>query len=909
MTTKSQQEVTAEIIRLKSQLDAYKKDNVRLNDLEKQLDSTLYNLRIHQEELHSQNEELVHSREKLEALLSKFSVLFEDSPVSYFVLDKHQTILELNQASARLLNTPKQFLLGKLLLPYINRSEIDALNNHYRRVFDGSNATDELELIPHKRKSVPCVLQSQKIIDPILEEPVSLTVIFDISSQKYQEQQIAMLAERNRRILYAVEDGILGTNESGLIVFSNPASEKMLQFTSEELFGQSLVEILKEKDTDHNKTLDIDSAILNTLKDGDVRTVEEQLFRCKNGSRILVEYVVAPTYEEEYISGLVLTFRDISRRKQAEEILRNAHDQLERRVLERTKELRTVNERLRLTSQVFESTSEAIVITDAKNRIIEVNPAFIRITGYTSDEALGKNPGFMKSGRHDRAFYADLWKKVWQEGFWQGEIWDRRKNGEVYPKWLTINTVKDKTDDLIQCIGVFSDISRVKATEEKLEQLAFFDGLTGLPNRTLFKTRLEHEFTAAHRHRKKIALLFLDLDNFKNINDTLGHAAGDNLLTIMAGRIKSCVRDSDTVSRLGGDEFTIILTDIDDASSVSHVVYNIQKSMRKPMKLDGHRIVVGGSIGIAIYPDDGNTSDSLIKNADAAMYHAKESGRNTYAFFTKELNSQAMRRMDLESGLRQSVENKQLILYYQPKVDFISGQSIGMEALVRWDRPGHGIVSPAEFIPVAEESGLIREIGQQVLEIACRQGVELIDAGINTVPISVNLSTRQLQHANIIDDIRKVLVETGFPPQLLEVEITESMMATDVDDAIDKLNAIREMGITISVDDFGTGYSSLSYLKRFPIHTLKIDRSFVQDLPEDGDDAAIVRAIISMAHSLGLDTVAEGVETQEQGQFLSEHHCQNMQGYLFSRPLSFSDIKIFLEKTNGNIDSRALREG
>ncbi|MGN7612084.1 sensor domain-containing protein [Magnetococcales bacterium HHB-1] len=894
MTRKSAEEIQGEVDKLRHKLERYKVDGLRLADLERQLEDTLYDLSIHQEELSVQNEELLQTREKVESLLARFSVLFDDAPVGYLVLDKHQKILETNQAAAQLLRVRKQRLLGKPMVLYLESSSITPFNHHLRRVFNTGAAKDEIILNPRDGSPIFCMLHSRQICDTDQNQTISLTVVFDITERKRYEQQIAILAERNQRILDAAGEGIVGVDQEGLIIFANRAAEKILGWSDRALMGLVPESVLKPSDSDGNGISKDEHAITLTLKDGSVRTVMDQYFQRYNGERFPVEYVVSPTMEEGKISGLVLTFRDITLRKKTEEALREALELMEQRVRERTHELHQVNNRLRLTAQVFESTSEAIIITDAHNKIVEVNPSFNRITGYDASEAIGQDPGFMKSGRHNRAFYADMWKGIWRDGFWQGEIWDRRKCGEIYPKWLTINTVRDQYNKIRHCIGVFSDISRVKEVEDKLERLAFFDGLTGLPNRTFFKTQLEHEFRSANRRRTKLALLFMDLDNFKNINDTLGHEAGDRLLTIMGQRIRSCVRDSDTVSRLGGDEFTVILTDIDNASNVSYVAQNIRKILQKPVKLNEHQVVVGGSIGIAIYPDDGNRLDTLIKNADTAMYHAKESGRNTFAFFTTKLNTQVMRRLELESGLRQALEKNQFQLHYQPKIDFNSGQVSGMEALIRWEKPDDGLVSPAEFIPIAEESGLIKEIGLQVLEQACFDMQDLIRQDIKPIPCSVNLSTRQLMDKNLIDHIQRVLEMTHLPPHLLELEITESTLADDVESTIAQLTAIREMDIAISIDDFGTGYSSLSYLKRFPINTLKIDRSFVMDLPEDNDDVAIVRAIISMAHSLGLDTVAEGVETEEQGKFLNNHGCQYMQGYFFSRPLPYTDLLRFL---------------
>jgi len=608
-------------------------------------------------------------------------------------------------------------------------------------------------------------------------------------------------------------------------------------------------------------------------------------------------------------TGYRITICDITARKQAEQVLAQTNIDLEHRVLERTETLHQANEaliqeakkrsqaeqRLQLTSQVFKNTAEGIVITDRANRIVEVNAAFTKITGYTFEEAQGQDPGFLKSGRHDRAFYTRMWQAIDRDGYWQGEIWDRCKDGAVFPKWLTINTVRDNKGELTNYISIFSDISRAKDTERELEKLAFFDPLTGLPNRLLFRDRLEHVFAEVKRSERKVALLFLDLDHFKRINDTLGHPMGDALLKIIAQRIQSCLRSVDTVARMGGDEFTIILSAVEHAGKVAHIAENILAELKKPIELGDNTLFVTGSIGIAIHPGDGDTADSLVKNADTAMFHAKEIGRNRYSFFEREMDLKAQSRMELESGLRAALESDGFAVYYQPKIDIQQGRIIGAEALVRWIHPEKGMIQPDEFIPVAEEAQLIRELGAWVLKTAVRDTVEqLLPLADGALAIAVNLSTDQIDAQHLIPLVHSTLNESGLPPHALELEITESIMMGNVEEAIGILEQLREMGVRILVDDFGTGYSSLSYLKRFPIHTLKIDRSFVRDLPEDKDDAALVTATLAMAHSLGLEVIAEGVETEAQSRFLKQHHCHQHQGYLYSRPLPLHEFVDFM---------------
>lgn len=563
------------------------------------------------------------------------------------------------------------------------------------------------------------------------------------------------------------------------------------------------------------------------------------------------------------------------------------HDITERKLAE---------EKLLLSGQVFRGSSEAIMITKVSGEIIEVNDAFIRITGYGRDEALGRNPSFMKSDRHSREFYLQMWRQIDEEGGWSGEVWDRRKDGTVFPKSLTISAVKDEQGRVSHYIGIFSDITRNKLIEQQLQRMAFHDDLTGLPNRSLCKERLNHEIKVAHRRDEQLAVLFLDLDRFKYVNDTLGHSSGDLLLLEASRRIQACVRESDTVARLGGDEFMVVMTSVTSAKTVERIAGNIIQALADKFVLHGHEVGIGVSIGISLYPDNGTDYDELTKNADAAMYRAKEAGRNTFMFFTNELQAAMLERLNLEKELRHAIKHEAFELYYQPKVDLLSGQVVGVEALLRWSRDDGAMVLPSSFIPLAEETGLIIPLGEWVLRQACRQAVAWREAGYGELRMAVNLSAKQFEQADIVARIESILAAAGLLPAALELEVTESMVMKSTDQAVVTLQRLRTLGVHIAVDDFGTGYSSLSYLKRLPLQTLKIDRSFVQDLGNDSDDEAIVSAIISMASTLELRVVAEGVETIEQLEFLRRDGCDEAQGYLFSRPLPAAQLELLLQK-------------
>lgn len=544
-----------------------------------------------------------------------------------------------------------------------------------------------------------------------------------------------------------------------------------------------------------------------------------------------------------------------------------------------------IDERIRLTSTVFENTSEAIVITDANVQIVDCNQAYTDITGYSLGEVKGKDPNVTSSGRHDKAFYQSMWDSINSTGNWVGEIWDRRKNGEVYPKLLSINTVTNDLDELTHYIGVFSDISHIKETEQKLEELAFTDSLTGLPNRQLLHNRLEYDLSIAHRQKSSIALIFIDLDHFKKINDTHGHQIGDELLYEIAQRLKSCVRETDMVARLGGDEFTIILTNISSYKSVTDIAKKIIALINKPVRLHSNELFVGASIGISIYPDDSTNKETLIRNADSAMYHAKDNGRGHIQFFNEEINLRNQKRNVLENNLKRAIANQEFELYYQPQIDTLTQKVIGSEALIRWNDPEKGLISPMDFIPIAEENGTILNIGKWVFQQVCKQLRYCMDNNLPMIRTAINLSAVQFKDEGMVEVIVSALKKENISTNWIELEITESAIMEHADETVAILERLRAIGIRISIDDFGTGYSSLAYLKKFPFDKLKIDREFIDGLPEDQNDLILTNTIINLAHSLEIDVLAEGVETIEQVDLLNQKGCHFVQGFYYSNPL------------------------
>lgn len=553
-------------------------------------------------------------------------------------------------------------------------------------------------------------------------------------------------------------------------------------------------------------------------------------------------------------------------------------------------------EKLALAAQVFERGSEGFIVTDPDQRILMTNAAFTRITGYSEEEVLGQRPNILSSGRHDARFYQDMWKTLSHKGLWQGEVWNKSKDGQIYPEWLSISQIRNDKGEVSHYIGIISDISQLKEDQKEIHRLAYYDPLTNLPNRSLLEERAAFALNLAQRGGNNAALLFLDLDNFKNINDSLGHKAGDRLLLAFSQRVGAMVREEDTFARPGGDEFILLLPDT-DANGAAHAAQKLLDLLIRPFKVDGYDLSVSSSVGIALYPDDGDSLNELYTNADIAMYRSKQKGRNTYSFFTPELQTHYVRLMQLESAMRQALADDQFELHYQPQQELDSGATVGVEALLRWHHPTLGTISPAEFIPIAESSGLIVPIGEWVLREAIAQLCRWIEVGIAPPKMSINLSAAQFRQPNLPDLILSILEETRLPAEYLELELTESMTMDDPERAVTMINRLHAAGVTLSIDDFGTGYSSLSYLKRFKISRLKIDKSFVSDLDKDSDDRVIVSTIVTLAQSLGLRSVAEGVETLEQREFLRTLGCHDIQGYYFSRPLNARDTEAFLRRS------------
>ena len=555
------------------------------------------------------------------------------------------------------------------------------------------------------------------------------------------------------------------------------------------------------------------------------------------------------------------------------------------------------NRHVRLLQAIIDHTLEAMLITDVEQRIVAVNPAFERITGYSAGEAIGNTPRMLNSGFHEPEFFVTMWRAINEQGAWEGEIHDRHKNGNTYPKYLRINAIDQQgLGQPSHYVAVFVDISEQKAQQAQIEHLVNYDALTGLPNRVAFEAVLAGSLVRAEHQMHQLAVLLIDLDNFKTINDSLGHRVGDLLLCEVTKRLRAACGETGKLARLGGDEFVILFDAITTPDEISHLAQVILKSINQPYQIDAHELHTSPSMGISFYPGDGCDASTLMRNADTAMYYAKSAGRNCYQYFAEPMNAAANKRLHLENELWRALAENQLTLHYQPQVDLFSGKVVGVEALIRWNHPERGMIPPVDFIPVAEECGLILPIGHWVLVTACRQAKEWLDAGNDVGEMAVNISAHQFRQPEFAESVRQILADTGLSGERLELEITESAVMSSADTAIQTLHQLKAMGVKLAIDDFGTGYSSLSYLRRFPVDRLKIDRSFVTDIDSDVDAASLVTAIITLGRSLGLRLVAEGVETSGQADFLREQACERVQGFHFYRPGTADDALQLLQK-------------
>ena len=682
-------------------------------------------------------------------------------------------------------------------------------------------------------------------------------IVSDISERKHNEMRIEGLLAEQSAILDNVMFGVMFVRHRR-VVSVNRRCEELFGYENDSMTGGSTALIFPSDEGFAHAGAD-QYAVLGEGK----YVTEERQYRHRDGTVfwcLVSGFAVDPLRPHE---GSIWVFADITERKLAEE-------------------------KLRLSATVLEHIADGVMVTDTAGTIVAVNPGFTRITGYREDEVLGQPSSLSRQGRYDTPFYRGLWSELAATGFGRGDIWNERKDGGTYLESLTVSAVRDTAGAVTHFVAVFSDITKVRQSQDKLDHMAHHDPLTSLPNRLLFNDRLGHALQRAARERQQLAILFIDLDRFKNVNDTLGHQVGDELLKQVALALAGQLREGDTLARLGGDEFIVLLENVDGLKA-GHVAEKLVAMFEQPFIVADYELFVTGSVGISVYPNDALDPNLLIRNADVAMYQAKARGRNGYQFYAPSMSGEGVERLRLEAMLRRSIEKHEIFLNYQPQVEMESGRLIGVEALVRWHNPELGLVSPARFIPVAEDTGFINQLGKWVLEEACRQMVRWEAAGLVVPKMAVNLSVKQFERGSIVKMVGDILLETGLAPRRLQLEVTESVIM-NTGDALAFVNDLHGIGVGLAIDDFGTGYSSLAYLKQLPVQTLKIDRSFIQDIATDSNDEAITIAIIQLAKSLNLSVIAEGVETEEQAIFLQRHGCRHAQGFYFARPGRAEDL-------------------
>jgi diguanylate cyclase (GGDEF)-like protein/PAS domain S-box-containing protein len=824
---------------------------------------------------HAKLEQEVRERQKIaQALIeeeSRFRALFECSPDPVWII-QNNLFVECNEAAVRMLGyqskseflfthpsqlSPERqpdgepsFLKAERLLEEVRQTGIIRFEWQHLRA-GGEEFTAEVTLSTitlQGAEAVYCVWR-------------------DVSERKRIDDALRANQKLLEAILESAGAVIYVYDVDGRLMLCNARFEQAIGLERELMIGKRRAEFMPPALASYNDEMD------RTVIEERTRISYEEDSQQADGSHHYLT-VKCPVLEGGEIRAVVGISTDISDRKLDEQ-------------------------RLHLAATIISTTTEGVAVTDAAGKVVSVNRAFTEITGYEEHEVLGKNPRMLKSERHDPDFYQAMWTALAEAGAWQGEIWNRRKNGEIYPEWLSITVIKNVRGEVVNYVAVFSDISSLKRSQEQLERLAHFDPLTELPNRVLFQDRLAHAIDRATRYRHLLAVLLLDLDGFKNVNDGLGHPVGDRLLQQVAHRLKGCVRVEDTVSRLGGDEFALIIANMREGGDAIEVVRKILASIQEPFDLDGMSASVTASIGVAIYPGDGATPTDLVRNADAAMYGAKEAGRNVYRFYQASMTQRAQERLQHERALRRGIEQREFEVWFQPQVSLISGKVTGAEALVRWRDPVRGLVPPAEFIPLAESTGLIVPLGNQILEQVCAHARRWLDAGLPFGRLAINVAAPQIDRSDMVQTIREALLAAGTPPSRIEIEITESSIMQNALHTREVLEAVQALGITTSIDDFGTGYSSLAYLKELPIDNLKIDRAFVKGLPDDHNDVAITRAIIAMAHSLEFKVIAEGIETEAQRVFLLAEGCDEGQGYFIGRPLPAAEFEEWLRQHQG----------
>ncbi|MDP2244238.1 bifunctional diguanylate cyclase/phosphodiesterase [Pseudomonas sp.] len=821
------------------------------------LQQTLHELRVHQIELEMQNEELRQVQAKLEDAKERYFDLYDLAPVGYLTLSVQGTIVQANLTSTHLLNVVRADLIKHPITRFIFRDDQDIFYQLRKQLIaTGEPQTCELRMVKSNGTLLWAHLDATKSEDES-GAPALRLVVSDFSARKSAEDALQESYQALQSILDATLDGFWRVDIHGNILDVNPAYCELSGYTREELLKMNIIDLeLAECAAATAKQT------LSLIETGHGQF--ESVHRRKDGSPWQVE--VSSTFRDAAGGQVFVFVRDISKRKQAEE-------------------------KLQLAASVFSHSREGIMITAADGNIINVNAAFTRITGYSREEAVGKTPHFLSSGRHPGEFYESMWQSLSEKGHWYGEIWNRRKNGEIYAEMQTISSVRDSNGDVVQYVALFSDITEIKAHQSRLEHIAHYDALTSLPNRVLLADRLRHAIVQAQRRGQLLEVVYLDLDGFKAINDTHGHEAGDKLLIALSATMKQALRECDTLARIGGDEFVAVLVDLPDVATSMPMLSRLLAAAAQVVRVGDLTLQVSASMGVTFCPQQEEVdADQLLRQADQAMYQAKLSGKNRLHFFDVEQDRCVRGHHESLEHIRRALAEREFVLHYQPKVNMRTGEVIGVEALIRWSHPQRGLLAPAIFLPVIEDHLLAIEIGEWAINRALSQMEDWLKVGLD-MEVSVNIGARQLQQKNFVERLRAILqAHPQVSPARLQLEILETSALEDVAHVFQVIEACRGFGVMFALDDFGTGYSSLTYLKHLPVAMLKIDQSFVLGMLDDPDDLSILKGVVGLASAFRLKVIAEGVESQEHGALLLQLGCEQAQGFGIAPPMPADEL-------------------
>jgi two-component system CheB/CheR fusion protein len=852
------QTVIEELETSNEEMQALNEEVVAANE---ELQSSNEELEAANEELQSTNEELTTVNEELQVRSGEMADLLNDleniqnsAGFPILVCNAHLELTRFNSPAAALFSLSANSIKQPLLSMRLPLGMSDFSSTVHAAITD--SRVSELHIFSTERHYL---LHVSPYETKVSGTRGAIVVLLDHTERLVAEREM----RKSREILLAIMNNstsIIALKDlAGRYEFVNRQFERFFNVVAQDVLGKTDAQVLTRKIADDFRTKELD--VVRTCASLES---EDHLIFPSGQERFLRSMRFPLLGDDQAVYSVCTQSIDVTDHKHAED-------------------------QLRLAARVFDRAGEGILITDPNQNILTVNSAFSEVTGYEAQEVIGKNPRILASGKHDKSFYQDMWSHVKAQGRWQGEVWNKRKTGGVYPEWLTINALRLPDGDVINYVGVFSDLSSVKESQSRVEFLATHDELTGLPNRTLFMDRLRQAIAHSGRNGTSFAVLFLDLDNFKVINDSMGHAAGDDLLKEIANRLRDCMRTGDTVSRFGGDEFAMLVEDA-TAIEAEMAASRIAEAMQRPHPINRQSVYPGASVGICIYPNDGLDPETLLKNADSAMYQAKDGGKRAHHFFTNELKQIADERLKLESALRNAIESDELFLVYQPQIDIASGQIVGVEALTRWRHPVEGLIPPSKFIPLAEQVGIIDRLGEWIATTACKQMAQWVATGAPIPRVSINVSPYQFRRTHIPALMLRLLSQYQLDAEHVMLELTESALAADIEQAQQLLQELKSLGIRLSIDDFGTGYSSLSYLTKLPIHELKIAQQFVVDLAHNTDAQAIAKTILLMAQTLGFSVVAEGIETAEQLAVLRSYGCDIGQGYFFARPMLAEDL-------------------